>query len=216
MEKLVCVEGVAAPFVLANVDTDMLIPKQFLKSPSRTGYGPALFYELRYFPDGSERPDFILNMDGYRNARILIGGDNFGCGSAREHAPWAVAQYGIRCVIAPSFGDIFENNCFLNSILPIRLDRAVVERIARLVEHPATSWIKVSLQEQTLQLADGQIISFSIDPYKRHNLLEGRDAIASTLLYENDIAEFEAGHWFENPWLHPLVIRDSTQKERDL
>lgn len=212
MEKFTSIEGVAAPILMANVDTDMIIPKQFLKSPIRTGYGPALFYELRFDANGVERQEFVLNRAPYRHARILVAGDNFGCGSSREHAPWALAQFGIRCIIAPSFADIFESNCFNNSILPVTLERRIVERIAQAVAEPATAVLTVDLINQVVITPDGDPIAFDVDPYRRANLLEGLNPISLTLLRDAEIGEFEAGHWLANPWLHPQAIPKTAKK----
>lgn len=212
MHKFISLRGVAAPFPMMNVDTDMIIPKQFLKSPSRTGYGRALFYELRFDANGVERPEFVLNRAPYRNARILVAGDNFGCGSSREHAPWALAQFGIRCIIAPSFADIFESNCFNNSILPVTLERRIVNRIAQAVADPANAVLTVDLVNQVVVAPDGDPIAFDVDPYRRVNLLEGLDPIGLTLLRDAEIGDFEAGHWRANPWLHPQAVPKLTKK----
>lgn len=205
MRKFLYVAGVAAPLPLINVDTDMIIPKQFLKSPSRQGYGPALFHELRYDESGNERPEFILNRKPFRDAVILVSGENFGCGSSREHAPWAIEQFGIRCIIAPSFADIFATNCCNNGILPAAAEISQVERLLALLT-PDTCNIEVDLQSCLIRLADGSTIEFRIDPYRRRQLLDGLDAVGLTLEREAQIASFEAMHWNTSPWLAPKPL----------
>jgi 3-isopropylmalate/(R)-2-methylmalate dehydratase small subunit len=201
MERFNRLEGVAAPLPLVNVDTDMIIPKQFLKSPRRTGYAGTLFHEMRFEPDGRERPEFILNQGVYREARILVAGANFGCGSCREHASWAIAQFGIRCLIAPSFADIFESNCANNGILTVALDEATVDYITSTIDDPATARMWVDLERCELGLATGEVIAFEVGPYRRRNLLDGLDAIGATLALSSQIAEFEQRHWQSSPWL---------------
>lgn len=200
MEAFKTLTGPAAPLRMSNVDTDMIIPKQFLKTTARSGLAKGLFYELKTKADGSPDPDFVLNRDEYKNASILIAGANFGCGSSREHAPWALLDQGIRCVIAPSFADIFYNNCFKNGILPIALPQAVVNRMmddARGGNHIFT----VDLENMQVTLPDGEKVSFDLDNTRRHNLIEGLDDIGLTLKSDDKIAEFEARRKLTTPWL---------------
>jgi 3-isopropylmalate/(R)-2-methylmalate dehydratase small subunit len=201
MEKFTQLTGVAAPLDMINVDTDMVIPKQFLKTIGRTGLGPSLFFEMRYLDDGSENPDFVLNKPQYRDAKILIAGDNFGCGSSREHAPWALLDFGITCVIAPSFADIFYNNCFKNGILPITLPREDVEKLLDDAERGANATLTIDLEAQTIQGPDGGEFKFDIDEFKKHCLLNGLDDIALTMENEAKITDFEEGHKTAQPWL---------------
>ncbi len=201
MEKFTTLTGVPAPLDMINVDTDMVIPKQFLKTIGRTGLGPSLFFEMRYRDDGSENPDFVLNKPQYRNAKILITGDNFGCGSSREHAPWALLDFGITCVIAPSFADIFYNNCFKNGILPIRLPKEDVEKLLDDAERGANATLTIDLEAQTIQGPDGGEISFDVEEFKKHCLLNGLDDIALTMDNEAKIADFEESHKTAQPWL---------------
>ena len=201
MEKFTTLEGVAAPLKIINVDTDMIIPKQYLKTIKRTGLGKGLFSEQRYKDDGSENPDFILNQPAYRNAKVLVAGDNFGCGSSREHAPWALLDFGIRCVIAPSFADIFFNNTFKNGILPITLPEARVNELLRfLLELPGAE-ITVDLPNQTVTGPDGKVDKFEIDPFRKHCLVNGLDDIGLTMQEEAKIKAFEARSSAERPWL---------------
>ncbi len=201
MNKFTTLTGVAAPLDMINVDTDMVIPKQFLKTIGRTGLGPSLFFEMRYLDDGSENPDFVLNKPQYRDAKILITGDNFGCGSSREHAPWALLDFGITCVIAPSFADIFYNNCFKNGILPITLPREDVEKLLEDAERGANATLTIDLETQTIQVPDGGEISFDVEEFKKHCLLNGLDDIALTMENEAKISDFEKGHKPAQPWL---------------
>ncbi len=191
MEEFTKITSVAIPLDLINVDTDMIIPKQFLKTIKRTGLGKNLFHEMRYFEDGSERTEFILNQPAYRNAKILIGGENFGCGSSREHAPWAILDFGIRCIIAPSFADIFYNNCFKNGILPVKLTKGEVKRLIEDAKAGDNSRICVDLTLQTISTYNGDTINFVIDPFKRDCLLNGSDDIGLTMKNEEKIADFE-------------------------
>ncbi len=191
MEEFTKITSVAIPLDLINVDTDMIIPKQFLKTIKRTGLGKNLFHEMRYFEDGSERTEFILNQPAYRNAKILIGGENFGCGSSREHAPWAILDFGIRCIIAPSFADIFYNNCFKNGILPVKLTKGEVKRLIEDGKAGDNSRICVDLTLQTISTYNGDTINFVIDPFKRDCLLNGSDDIGLTMKNEEKIADFE-------------------------
>ena len=193
--------GIAAPLAMINVDTDMLIPKQFLKTIKRSGLGSHLFDEQRYRADGSENPDFVLNKAPYRNSEILIAGDNFGCGSSREHAPWALLDFGIRCIIAPGFADIFHNNCFKNGILPIVLPQDVVDELMSKAQRGQNARFVVSLQENYIEDPDGKRIEFAVDSFRRSCLLEGWDDIALTLENEAAISRFEAGHSRDFPWI---------------
>jgi 3-isopropylmalate/(R)-2-methylmalate dehydratase small subunit len=201
MDKFDTLTGVAAPLPLINVDTDMIIPKQFLKTIKRTGLGKNLFDEMRYNADGSENPDFVLNKPAYRNATILVAGDNFGCGSSREHAPWALLDFGIRCVIAPSFADIFFNNCFKNGILAIVLPQEEVDKLLADAERGANATLTVNLEEQTIQGPDGGTIRFEIDPFRKRCLLEGLDDIGLTMEKAEAIDAFEARRRVAQPWL---------------
>ncbi len=202
MEKFTKLTGVAAPLPLINVDTDMIIPKQFLKTIARTGLGKNLFDEMRYDENGEELPEFVLNRPAYRNARILVAGENFGCGSSREHAPWALLDFGIRCVIAPSFADIFYNNCFKNGILPIALPQEDVDKLMDDAERGANAVVTVDLENQVITGPDGGRIGFEVDAHRRHCLLNGLDDIGLTLEKDSHIDSFEAGHHSRHPWLH--------------
>ncbi len=203
MDKFTTLTGVAAPMPLVNVDTDMIIPKQFLKTIKRSGLGANLFDEMRYDRDGNEIADFVLNQPAYRDAEILVAGDNFGCGSSREHAPWALLDFGIRCVIAPSFADIFFNNCFKNGILPIALPQEQVDILMKDAEKGANARISVDLEAQTITSSDGQVFTFDIDPFKKHCLLNGLDDIGLTMERVDDIGAFEARQTAARPWLAP-------------
>ncbi len=201
MEKFTQLTGVAAPLDMINVDTDMIIPKQFLKTIQRTGLGKHAFTEMRYLDDGSENPDFVLNKPAYRNAKILVAGENFGCGSSREHAPWALLDFGIRCVIAPSFADIFYNNCFKNGILPIVLPQEDVDKLMDDASRGANATITVDLDAQRITGPDGGEISFEIDPFRRHCLLNGQDEIGLSLEKHEHIAAHEERRRAHTPWL---------------
>ncbi|MEE8213736.1 MAG: 3-isopropylmalate dehydratase small subunit [Alphaproteobacteria bacterium] len=201
MEKFTTLTGVPAPMDMINVDTDMIIPKQFLKSIERTGFGKSLFFEMRYRDDGSENPDFVLNKPQYRDAKILIAGDNFGCGSSREHAPWALLDFGITCVLAPSFADIFYNNCFKNGILPIRLPKEDVKKLLDDAERGANATLTIDLEAQTIRGPDGGEICFEVEEFKKHCLLNGLDDIALTMENEAKITDFEEGHKTTQSWL---------------
>lgn len=201
MEKFTTLTGVAAPLPIRNVDTDMIIPKQFLKTILRSGLGKSLFFEMRYDQDGKETPDFVLNKPAYRKAQILVAGDNFGCGSSREHAPWALLDFGIRCVIAPDFADIFYNNCFQNGILPIRLPQSDVDKLMDDAQRGANATVTVDLEKQTIQGPDGGTIAFEVDPFRKHCLLNGLDDIGLTLQKADKIKAFEAKQQREEPWL---------------
>jgi 3-isopropylmalate/(R)-2-methylmalate dehydratase small subunit len=201
MEKFTTLTGVAAPLPMINVDTDMIIPKQFLKTIKRTGLGKNLFDEMRYTPDGKEVPDFVLNRPAYRSAKILVAGANFGCGSSREHAPWAIGDFGIRCVIAPSFADIFFNNCFKNGILPIALPQEQVDKLLDDASRGSNAIVTVDLEKQVITGPDGGSISFEVDPFRKHCLLNGLDDIGLTLQREGKIAAFEEARKASSPWL---------------
>ncbi|MBK0326302.1 3-isopropylmalate dehydratase small subunit [Rhodobacteraceae bacterium F11138] len=201
MDKFTTLTGVAAPMPLINIDTDMIIPKQFLKTIKRSGLGVNLFDEMRYDDDGNENPDFVLNKPAYRNAEILVAGDNFGCGSSREHAPWAIKDFGIRCVISTSFADIFFNNCFKNGILPIVLPQEDVDKLMDDAERGANAILTVDLEAQTITGPDGGTISFEVDAFKKHCLLEGLDDIGLTMEKSAAIDAFEARAAVERPWV---------------
>ena len=200
MEKFDRLTGVAAPLEIMNVDTDMIIPKQYLKTIARTGLGRGLFSEMRFLEDGSENPDFVLNKAAYRNAKILIAGDNFGCGSSREHAPWALLDFGVRCVISTSFADIFYNNCFKNGILPIKVSQAELEKLMDDAERGANAVLTIDLAAQEIRGPDGGVIKFDIDPFRKLCLLEGLDEIGLTLQKAEKIADFEAQAAAARPW----------------
>ena len=193
MEKFTALAGIAAPLDIINVDTDMIIPKQFLKTIQRSGLGKNLFDEMRYTPDGEEIADFVLNQPAYRAAEILIAGDNFGCGSSREHAPWALLDFGIRCIIAPSFADIFYNNCFKNGILPIVLPQEDVDKLMDDAKRGANATISIDLENQTINGPDGGTIAFEVDAFRKTCLLEGLDDIGLTLKKGEAIDTYEAG-----------------------
>ena len=200
MQPFTKLSGVAAPLPMVNVDTDMIIPKQFLKTIKRTGLGSALFFEQRTKPDGSENPHFVLNKPAYKNAKILVTGANFGCGSSREHAPWALLDFGIRCVIATSFADIFYNNCFKNGILPIVLPQADVDKLMDDAERGSNAIISVDLEKQEVRGPDGGCITFDIDPFRKQCLLNGWDDIGLTLRNEQKISDFETQRKLSQPW----------------
>jgi 3-isopropylmalate/(R)-2-methylmalate dehydratase small subunit len=200
MEKFDKLTGVAAPLEIMNVDTDMIIPKQYLKTIARTGLGKGLFSEMRYREDGSENPDFVLNKPAYRNAKILIAGDNFGCGSSREHAPWALLDFGLRCIISTSFADIFYNNCFKNGILPIKVSQEELEKLMDDAERGANAVLTIDLRAQEIRGPDGGVIKFDIDPFRKHCLLEGLDEIGLTLQKADKITDFEAQAAAARPW----------------
>ncbi|MGB3408694.1 MAG: 3-isopropylmalate dehydratase small subunit [Jannaschia sp.] len=201
MDKFETLTGIAAPLPLINVDTDMIIPKQFLKTIKRSGLGVNLFDEMRYGDDGAEVPDFVLNKPAYRNAQIIVAGDNFGCGSSREHAPWALLDFGIRAVIAPGFADIFYNNCFKNGILPIVLPQDQVDALMRDAENGENARITVDLETQTVTGADGTAYAFEVDAFKKHCLLNGLDDIGLTLEKAPSIDAYEARLSQERPWV---------------
>ena len=191
MQKFDKLTGVAAPLPQINVDTDMIIPKQFLKTIKRSGLGKNLFDEMRFTPEGKEKPDFVLNKPAYRNAQILVTGENFGCGSSREHAPWALLDFGIRCIIATSYADIFYNNCFKNGILPIMLPQADVDRLMADAERGANAVVSIDLAAQEIRGPDGGVVKFEIDPYRKQCLIEGLDDIGLTMKQDDSIEQFE-------------------------
>jgi 3-isopropylmalate/(R)-2-methylmalate dehydratase small subunit len=200
MEKFTTLTGIAAPMPLVNIDTDMIIPKQFLKTIARTGLGKNLFDEMRFTLDGAEIPEFVLNQPAYRSAEILVAGDNFGCGSSREHAPWALLDFGIRCVISTSFADIFYNNCFKNGILPIVMPAEVVEALMADAKRGANARMTVDLANQSVTTSDGQRFEFAIDPFRKHCLMNGLDDIGLTMEKSAAIAGFEAKVATLRPW----------------
>ena len=200
MEKFEKLAGVAAPMPLVNIDTDMIIPKVFLKTIKRSGLGVNLFDEMRYDREGNEKPDFVLNKTQYREAKILVAGDNFGCGSSREHAPWAIADFGIKCVVSTSFADIFYNNCFKNGILPVVLPQEQVDILMKDAEKGANSIIEVDLENQTIASSDGEVFSFEVDPFKKHCLLNGLDDIGLTMEKEDKITAYESKAVQMFPW----------------
>jgi 3-isopropylmalate/(R)-2-methylmalate dehydratase small subunit len=200
MQKFTTLTGVAAPLPIRNVDTDMIIPKQFLKTILRTGLGKSLFFEMRYDQDGKEVPDFVLNRPAYRKAQILVTGENFGCGSSREHAPWALMDFGIRCIIAPDFADIFYNNCFQNGILPIKLPQAEVDKLMDDASRGSNATLTVDLEKQEIRGPDGGVIKFDIDPFRKHCLLNGLDNIGLTLEKQDAILAFEEKSQAARPW----------------
>ena len=198
MEKFKSLTGVAAPLPLINTDTDMIIPKQFLKTIKRTGLGVNLFSEMRYKDDGSEKPDFILNQAAYRDTQVLVAGENFGCGSSREHAPWAINDFGIKCIIAPSFADIFYNNCFKNGILPITLEENKIKELSEYSKRKEE--IAIDLMEEKIIFGNNEI-KFDIDPFKKKCLLEGLDDIALSLAKKDKIMTFEENLKNTKPWI---------------
>ena len=200
MENFEKLSGVAAPMPLVNIDTDMIIPKVFLKTIKRSGLGVNLFDEMRYDREGNEKIEFVLNKAQYREAKILVAGDNFGCGSSREHAPWAIADFGIKCVISTSFADIFFNNCFKNGILPVVLPQDQVKVLMSDAEKGANSLIEVDLENQTIASSDGTVFTFDVDPFKKHCLLNGLDDIGLTMEKESDITAYEAKASQLFPW----------------
>ena len=210
MQKFTLLDGVVAPLDRANVDTDAIIPKQFLKSIKRSGFGPNAFDEWRYLDhgepgmDNSKRPlnkDFVLNRPRYQGAQILLARENFGCGSSREHAPWALDDYGFRVIIAPSYADIFFNNCFKNGLLPIRLDAAIVDALFKAVESKDGYKLKVDLEQQSITTPDGTVHKFEVDAFRKHCLLNGLDDIGLTLQHVADIKSYEVKHRAAQPWL---------------
>ena len=200
MEKFTVLTGVAAPLKQINVDTDKIIPKQYLKTIKRTGLGSGLFAEMRYKDDGSENPDFVLNKPAYRQAKILVAGDNFGCGSSREHAPWALLDFGIRCVISTSFADIFNNNCFQNGILPIKVTPEELDKLLDDADRGSNATLTIDLAKQEIRGPDGGVIKFDIDPFRKHCLLNGLDDIGLTMEKKSKIDSFEKKNAEKRPW----------------
>ncbi|WP_171173004.1 3-isopropylmalate dehydratase small subunit [Ruegeria sp. HKCCD8929] len=201
MDKFQKLTGIAAPMPLVNIDTDMIIPKVFLKTIKRSGLGVNLFDEMRYDREGNELPDFVLNKPQYRSTEILVAGDNFGCGSSREHAPWAIADFGIRCVISTSFADIFFNNCFKNGILPIVLSQEQVDILMQDAEKGENARMTVDLEAQEITTSDGEVIKFEVDAFKKHCLLNGLDDIGLTMEKVGAIDSFEAQAAQSRPWV---------------
>ena len=201
MEKFNSLTGVAAPLPLINTDTDMIIPKQFLKTIKRTGLGVNLFSEMRYKDDGSEKPDFILNQKAYRDTQVLVTGENFGCGSSREHAQWAINDFGIKCIIAPSFADIFYNNCFKNGILPIVLPPEEVDVLMKDAEKGSNARISIDLETQTVTSSEGVAFKFKVDSFRKHCLMNGLDDIDLTLEKQTSIQNFEQQAAVSRPWV---------------
>ncbi len=200
MEKFTKFEGVAAPLKIVNVDTDMIIPKQYLKTLKRTGLAKGLFSELRYKDDGSDNPDFVLNKPAYKNAKIIVAEDNFGCGSSREHAPWALMDYGIRCVISTQFGDIFYNNCFKNGVLPIKVSKEDLAKLFDDADRGANATLSIDLEKQEIRGPDGGVVTFEIDAHRKHLMLNGLDDIGTTSLKKNKIDSFEEKSKAARPW----------------
>jgi len=201
MEKFTKLTGVAAPLPIDNVDTDMIIPKQYLKTIKRTGLGKGLFAEMRFKDDGSENPDFVLNKPAYRHAQILVAGDNFGCGSSREHAPWALLDFGIRCVISTDFADIFYNNCFQNGILPIKVSPEDLGKLMDDAERGANATLTVDLETQEIHGPDGGVVKFDLDAFRKHRLLNALDDIGLTLVETPAIEAHEKKMTNARPWL---------------
>ena len=201
MEKFNRLDGVAAPLNIVNIDTDMIIPKQFLKTIKRTGLGKSLFYEMRYTQEGVEVPEFVLNKKAYRKAQILVAGDNFGCGSSREHAPWALLDFGIRCVISTSFADIFYNNCFKNGILPIVVSPDDLKKLMDDADRGSNATLSIDLPNQEIKGPDGGTVKFDLDPFRKHCLLNGLDDIALSLEKISSIDSFEKKQASAQPWL---------------
>ena len=207
MEKFTVLSGVAAPMDMMNVDTDMIIPKLHLRTIKRTGLGKVVFDELRFNADGSEKPDFVLNREPYRRASILVAGDNFGCGSSREHAPWALLDFGIRCIISTSFADIFYNNCFKNGILPVAVGKDDWRLLLNDVANPGNPRLTVDLEARTITRPNGGRIAFEIDGFRRDCLLNGLDDIGLTLQKADKIDAFEAAQKEKQPWLYAADAR---------
>ena len=201
MQKFDVLNGVAAPLNIVNIDTDMIIPKQFLKTIKRTGLGKSLFYEMRYTQEGQELPDFVLNKPAYRKAEILVAGDNFGCGSSREHAPWALLDFGVRCVVSTSFADIFYNNCFKNGILPIKVSPDDLKKLLDDASRGSNATMTIDLPNQEIRGPDGGKIKFEIDAFRKHCLLNGLDDIGLTMEKADSISAFEKKNAASHPWL---------------
>jgi 3-isopropylmalate/(R)-2-methylmalate dehydratase small subunit len=201
MEKFNTLRGVAAPMPMVNIDTDMIIPKNFLKTIKRTGLKEGLFYEMRWTADGQKK-DFILDQPAYQNAKVIVAGPNFGCGSSREHAPWALLDFGIRCIISEGFADIFYNNCFKNGILPIKMPKEIIDKLMDDASRGSNAIIEVDLEKQEIKGPDGGTVHFEIDPFRKKCLLEGLDDIGLTLEKKSDIDDFEKKQREAQPWLH--------------
>jgi 3-isopropylmalate/(R)-2-methylmalate dehydratase small subunit len=200
MDKFTKLTGVAAPMKIRNIDTDMIIPKQYLKTIKRTGLGSGLFSEMRFNEDGSENPDFVLNKPAYRDAKIIVAEDNFGCGSSREHAPWALLDFGVRCVISTSFADIFFNNCFQNGVLPIRVSRDDLDKLMEDAERGANATMTIDLEAQEIRGPDGGVVKFDIDAFRKHCMLNGLDDIGITMQKDAGIASYEGDLAKSRPW----------------
>ncbi len=200
MDKFTKLTGVAAPMKIRNIDTDMIIPKQYLKTIKRTGLGTGLFSELRFNEDGSENPDFVLNQPAYRNAKIIVAEDNFGCGSSREHAPWALLDFGVRCIISTSFADIFFNNCFQNGVLPIRVSREDLDKLMEDAERGANATMTIDLEAQEIHGPDGGVVKFDIDAFRKHCMLNGLDDIGLTMQKDSGISSYEGNLANSRPW----------------
>ena len=205
MEKFTQLTGVAAPMPMINIDTDKIFPAIYLKTIKRTGLAQWLFQEIRFKPDGSENPDFVLNQAQYRKAQILIGAENFGCGSSREHAPWALLDYGIRCVIAPSFADIFYNNCFKNGILPIKVPKEICDELMEDAKKGANAVMTIDLEAQTISRPDGEKVDFELDAFRKHCLINGIDDIGLTEAKNTDISSYETKAKLQRPWEFDLT-----------
>ena len=200
MDKFTKLTGVAAPMKIRNIDTDMIIPKQYLKTIKRTGLGAGLFSEMRFNEDGSENPDFVLNKPAYRNAKIIVAEDNFGCGSSREHAPWALMDFGVRCVISTSFADIFFNNCFQNGVLPIRVSREDLDKLMEDAERGSNATMTIDLEAQEIHGPDGGVVKFDIDGFRKHCMLNGLDDIGITMQKNKGITSYEENLAKDRPW----------------
>ena len=201
MEKFEKLSGVAAPFDMINIDTDKILPKQFLKTIKSTGLGAYFFTEMRYLENGSDNPEFILNKSAYRNSQIIVAGDNFGCGSSREHAPWALLDFGIKCIISTSFADIFFNNCFKNGILPIVVSKEELDQLMSDAENGSNSILDVDLESQQIGRPNGEKISFEVDDFRKHCLLNGLDEIGLTMEKQSKIDTFKKQHQYNQPWI---------------
>jgi 3-isopropylmalate/(R)-2-methylmalate dehydratase small subunit len=205
MQKFTKLTGVAAPLPMINIDTDKIFPAVFLKTIKRTGLAQWLFQEIRFRPDGSENPDFVLNRGPYRTAKIIVAGDNFGCGSSREHAPWALMDFGVSCVIAPSFADIFYNNCFKNGLLPIALPQDIVDQLMEDAQKGANAVLTIDLEAQTVSRPDGGIVHFDVDPFRKHCLVNGLDDIGLTEQKNTEIGGYETETRRSRPWLFGMT-----------
>jgi 3-isopropylmalate/(R)-2-methylmalate dehydratase small subunit len=202
MDKFTKIRAVAAPLPITNVDTDMIIPQNHLRTIERTGLGKFAFSNIRYHDDGSEREDFVLNKPAYRNAEILIVGENFGCGSSREHAPWALKDFGLKCIIAPSFADIFNGNCFKNGLLPIQLPQEIIDDLMKDADRGANAVFTIDLENLEITRPDGEVVTFEVDGFRQHCLINGLDDIGLTMARDAKISEFEATQKIQQPWLY--------------